>query len=158
MAWSLPPQLQTANGETHTFARYPDRVLLLQIVGQQRSGPDGRAIAQLARVASNDLEDQRIDDAMYRAGAARAMAHRQARRQIPGTMHLEVLGPIVDRLARHTETPSDLLNAFACVEPQQRLGPAQCTGMQGTSGKIFQTSTLLSGKRNQSHRSTPRLS
>jgi hypothetical protein len=45
-----------------------------QVLGQQRSGPHRRAIAQLPRVVVDDCRDQRMDGAMSGAGAATACA------------------------------------------------------------------------------------
>jgi hypothetical protein len=76
----------------------------LQMVGQQRGGPDRRAIAQFARVAINDLKDQRCNDAVSRPRAATAGIHREAAKQVTRGAPLEALHPIVDGLACDSKT------------------------------------------------------
>ena len=68
MARSLPPNPKACEGAADCLTRHLDRMMILQIVAQERSGPDRRMIAELTRVRVDDLGDQEIDIAVPCSG------------------------------------------------------------------------------------------
>src|SRR2546428_5042723 len=92
---------------------------LLQVSCQQRSGPDGRAIAQLARIAIDHGSNQRINNPLHCAGTTTTLAGRNASHDGEGATSLEVGDPFVDSLPADTQAVGPLLGALSPAQPQQ---------------------------------------
>src|SRR5207247_11427649 len=95
---SLPASSQPGQGKSNARPRNGQMMYLLQVSCQQRSGPDGHAIAQLARIAIDHGSNQRINNPLHGAGTTTPLAGRNASHDGEGTTSLEMGNPFIDSL------------------------------------------------------------
>src|SRR5713226_5580794 len=74
MARPLPLNAQPCQSQTHTLARDPQALLLLQVMPQERRGPHRRPIPQRAWVLVNEAINQRINNLIGGPWSATARA------------------------------------------------------------------------------------
>jgi hypothetical protein len=129
-------------------------VNLLQILAQPRGRPHRRAIAQLAWIPLNHLQDQRINDPMHRARTASALFWRDASRHVQCAAPAEAGYPLVHRLARAPQAYGHLWHGLPLIEPQQSLGSTKDMGISSVSRESFQGCPLFGAECQQSHRFT----
>ena len=127
---------------------------LLQVSCQQRSGPDGRAIAQLARIAIDHGSNQRINNPLHCAGTTTPLAGRNASHDGEGTTSLEMGNPFIDSLPADTQAVGHLLGTLSLIEPQQGLDSAQGPGIVKMGNEVFQGPSLPVAKNKGRHQFT----
>src|SRR5438034_195644 len=151
---SLPASFQPGQGQTHARPRNGQMMYLLQVSCQQRSGPDGRAIAQLARIAIDHGSNQRINNPLHCAGTTTTLAGRNASHDGEGATSLEVGDPFVDSLPADPQAVGHLLGTLSLVEPQQGLDSAQGPGIMKMGDEVFQGPSLPVAKNKGRHQFT----
>src|SRR4051794_1368915 len=128
---------------------------LLQVLPQERGGPDRRVVARLAGIGVDDLGDQRIDDPQCRGGTAFARGIRRPGAGIEPLAPLEAFRPVVDRLATDMEPFGDLIGRLALGEPEHGLGAAALPGRGGMEHEVLQVDPLPVAEFDRSHRDRP---
>src|SRR5215475_8396096 len=118
MPRSLPPEAQAGHRTTHTWSRDREVRLLPEILRHQRSGPHGRAGAEVAWVPLDHRHAQRVNNPMRRAGTTTACPRSHARRDLSGLAAVELGDPLVDHLATEAQPIRHLWHRVTLVQPQ----------------------------------------
>src|SRR5262245_48587483 len=113
VAWPLPAQSQSFDGQADAFLRDRDPLPLLQVFPQPRRRPDRGVVAPGAGIGVDDLSDQRIDDSQGRGRTTRAGGIGQTRVEIESLTFLKAPYPIMDRLAADRKRFGDLIRRLA---------------------------------------------
>src|SRR5689334_22935034 len=151
MTRALPLDAQASNGQHHTVRRYRNAVFRLEMSDQQRSCPYRRAIAKLTRITSDDAVNEWIDDALGRAGAARARRIGKTKGEVIIVALEETPSPVVDTLTRNTEALRDFFNGAAFVKPEQSVSPHDLASIARSRNDLFQCDALFAVEFDGSH-------
>src|SRR5260370_26719706 len=138
MTWPFPANAQPAQRSADAPTRGDNGMRFFQVALEQGSGPNGRAIAVVARIVVDDCIDQRVNDSEHRCGPTTARSIQQALSQVQITSTLKSWCPVVNGLPTHIKEVSNLASRQPLVQSKQCMSALHHRGVVGVTRQCVQ--------------------